>query len=140
MGAVKEHNTTLGGRRYRCKTFPASEGLLLLPRLISLAGEKVLRLFMESGDEGASALSQDPKVRSAVLVHVCERAEANDGLLVLRDLLRHTVWIREHKEPGGKPVHVDELIPTIFDEHFAGDYGHLLEVCVWVARVSFGGP
>ena len=26
-----------------------------------------------------------------------------------------------------------------FDTHFAGDYGHLLSVCIWVATVNFFG-
>lgn len=141
MGTVKEHVQRIDGKLYKCKTFPASDGLRLLPRIISLLGEEVANLVFSVDDDGMSVLMGDGKVRAAIMVKIAERAEENDGLLVLRDLMKYTTFVREHEEKGAPaPVEVPTPLLDIFDEHFAGDYLHLLNVAMWVGRASFGNP
>ena len=134
MGTIKTHTTTIDGIQYTTKTFPAAEGLQLLPRLISLLGEQVLSLFI-AGRHDIEHLAETPEVLAAMLARIADNAK-DGGLLVFRDLLRYTeadkVSIGDTQVPGSVFEH--------FDEHFAGRYGHLLKVCLWVARVSFSEP
>lgn len=141
MGAIKEHAEEIDGKLYRCKTFTASEGLVLFPRLVALLGEEMVNLVLATGDRQLADLLGDRKVVAAMMVKISERAAEDDGLLVLREVLKHTVYVRRHQEPGAKaPVEVPESVYKTFDEHFAGDYMHLLNVCIWVGRASFGAP
>lgn len=140
MGNIREHRQEIDGKLYVCKTFPASEGLIILPRLISLLGENVANLVFGIGEEEIDALMADPKLTTTIFVRIAERAEQNDGLLVLRDLMKYTTHMRRHQEPGQKVVEVPEPVYDMFDDHFAGNYMHLLNVAMWVGRASFGNP
>lgn len=146
MATIKEHEAEIDGKLYRCKTFPASEGLVILPKLISLMGDKIANLVFAAGDEGIETLMADSKTMAAILVNIAERAEENDGLLVLRDLMKYTTFIRRHREPktpndpNPKMVELPVPLTQSFDLHFAGEYLHLLNVAMWVGRASFGNP
>lgn len=146
MATVKEHEQEIDGKLYRCKTFPASEGLVILPKIVSLLGDKVANLVFAAGEEGAQKLMDDRKIMTTVMVNIAERAEENDGLLVLRDLMRYTVYVRKHQEkpsqenPKPAVVEIPEKVADNFDTHFAADYMHLLRVAMWVGRASFGNP
>ena len=47
MSVVTKHETVIDGKSYSCETFPASEGLVVLPKLVSLLGEKVVDLVFD---------------------------------------------------------------------------------------------
>jgi hypothetical protein len=138
MGVVSDKTATIDGINYSTKTLPASEGLKLAPKLISLFGEDVLSLFAAtSDDDKAERLLERPEVLGAVLTNMAERAtDSDDGWLVLKELMRYTksdrVRIGEVEGPGSVYDH--------FDTHFAGRYQHLLQVAMWAAMAGFGGP
>lgn len=146
MSTIKEHETEIDGKKYKCKTFPTSEGLVILPKIISLLGEKIANLVFAAGEEGMASLMEDQKTMAAIMVNIAERAEENDGLLVLRDLMKYTTYMRRHQEPKSKDnpnpavVEISESVYNNFDTHFAGNYMHLLNVGMWVGRASFGNP
>ena len=136
MGVVKTHEQVIDGKTYSCKTFPASEGLILLPKMLALLGEEVANLVFGLEDTDLETLMDDRKVVSAMLVRISERAAENDGLLILRDLMRYTECDKVRVGDADVRASVHER----FDEHFAGEYGHLIRVAVWVGRASFANP
>ena len=136
MGTIKTHTNVIDGKSYSCKTFPASEGLVILPKLITVLGEAVTNLvFGVEDDELAEAMS-NPKIIGAMLVKISEGVAENDGLLVLRDLLKYTTC--EQVQVGD--AQIPQSVYERFDTHFAGEYMHLINVTTWVARASFGNP
>lgn len=141
MGAIKEHKETIDGIDYTCRTFPASEGLVILPKLVSLLGDKVANLVFAVGEDGIESLMGDTKVMTQIMINIAERAEENDGLLVLRDLMKYTTYKEKIKDPLTKQVQeLDRSAYDKFDDHFAAKYMHLLNVSMWVGRASFGNP
>lgn len=133
---LKTHTQEIDGLVYETKTFPATEGLVLLPRLIALLGEQVFNLVFATNEEQMGGLMADPTVMGAIMVRIAERAAENDGLLVCKDLLKYTTCDKVQIGDGVFPSSVH----THFDNHFAGNYGHLLKVCAWVARATFVNP
>ena len=138
MSIVADHRTVIGGREYVAKTFTASEGLVLLPRLLALLGDDVARLVFAVGDEDQAKIFADPQLLAGILVRVSERAAENDGLLLVRDCFRHTTCT--NSKIGELEASVDLGKIHFFDQHFAGQYAHLFEVFAWIVRLSFGGP
>lgn len=119
----------IDGVMYTSTKLPARVGLELLPRVTGLLGAGLLRLVVTAEVEelGADRIM-------AALVMVSERA-MRDGLVPLvLDLLRNTACgkLRGSGEDG--PV------GPAFDDHFAGEYGHLLAVCAFVLAHNFKGP
>jgi len=137
MAKVKTHTETIDGKVYHTKTFPASEGLVILPKLMALLGDSVVSLIFGVEESQLDKLFSDPKIVGAVIVDVAKRASEGDGVLVLRDLLKYTDC---DQVDIGAAAPVKGSVHEWFDNHFAGDYLHMLNVCVWVARVSFGKP
>ena len=136
MGVIKKHETIIDEKPYSCETFPATEGLIILPKLISLLGEDVANLIFTVDDEQIGGLLENPKVLAAMMVKISERAAENNGLLVLKDLLKYTRCSAVRVGDATLEASVWER----FDSHFAGDYLHLFKVVSWVARASFGNP
>lgn len=133
MATIAQHTKLIDGTTYTTRTLPATEGLRILPRLIALFGEPVLKLmFTAEGDE-RGALLREPKVLAAVLHGMAENASETDGLLAVKDLLKATT---ADKVRIGE-AEVEESIHTHFDTHFAGRYTHLATVAMWVASVNF---
>ena len=136
MGTIKEHLTTIDNKEYSCKTFPATEGLVLLPKLIALMGDKVANLIFYTDDEQQKELVENPKTGIAIMVQISERAAENDGLLIIKEVLKYT----RCKQCRVGDAEVEASVYETFDHHFAGAYGHLFKVFSWVARVSFENP
>jgi len=136
MAAVTEHSTTIDGVTYRTRTYPATEAIDLLQRLARIVGEKVLALVMQVEDAEASLLAREAAVMVAIVSGAAERAAPGEFSQLAKSLLHHTtsdqVRIGETQVPGSVVDH--------FDTHFSGRYRHLLEVCIWAARLGFGGP
>lgn len=115
----------IDGLVYTSTKLPTSLGLELWPRVTALLGAALTRSLVTSDAAGI-----DP----GGLVRVAERA-MRDGLVPLvRDLLRKTQCGKLRST--GK----DGDVLSDFDEHFAGDYGHLLKVCVFVLTHNLRGP
>jgi hypothetical protein len=137
MAKVRVHTEMIDGKTYHTKTFPATEGLVILPKLMALLGDSVVSLIFGVEGDQLDKLFADPKIVGAVIVDVAKRAADNDGFLVLRDLLKYTEC--DQCDIGGDAP-IKGSVYEWFDRHFEGDYLHLLNVCVWVARVSFAKP
>ena len=138
MSIVAKHATVIGGHEYVTDTFPASEGLVLLPKLLALLGEDVARLVFSTSDEQQAQIFSSADLLAGILVKVSERAAANDGLLLVRDCFAHCRCTTG--KIGEATVEIDLGDVRRFDAHFAGKYGHLFEVFAWIVRLSFGSP
>lgn len=117
------------GVMYTSAKLPARVGLELGPRVISLLGPGLARLL-------AAADSDEIPVDklAAALVIVAERA-MRDGLVPLAlDLLART-QCAAFRGGGDGPITADR-----FDDHFAGEYLHLIKVCALVLAHNFRGP
>lgn len=115
----------IDGLMYTSTKLPASAGLALWPRVTALLGAALTKAVVtgESSD-------MDP----GVLVRLAERA-MRDGLVdLIRDLLARTdcFCLRSTGKPG--------KVAEDFDAHFAGEYAHLLKVCVFVLTHNLRGP
>lgn len=136
MATLKEHSRDFGGVTYTTKTLPASRGLVIMPKLMSLFGEALVGLFFATSEEDRETLLGDPKVLAAVISSIAEKAAEADGLLVIKDLLAEThadkVRVGDAEVPASVHAH--------FDHHFAGRYRHLVEVAMWVGSCNFMAP
>lgn len=135
MTIVNTHTQTIDGITYTAKTMPATVGLVILPKLIAMVGEPIVKL-MTSEKEVRDELVKSPAVLAAVLTSIATSAAKTDGLLVVKDLLAGVecdkVRIGETEVPGSADTH--------FDTHFAGRYKHLAEVAMWVITCNFVAP
>ena len=110
----------IDGLMYTSTKLPASIGLEIWPRLIALFGAALTRA-MATG-EGIDFLG------------LASRA-MDDGLMPLvRDLLQRMQCNKLRSTGKGGRVVKD------FDEHFAGEYGHLLRVCLLAVAHNLRGP
>jgi len=155
MGVVKEHSTVIDGITYTTKTFPATPGLDLIQRLSAMVGPDLATVIFASDDDGTggildllksvaepgdeedgSAMLQAMALAAAAIGKAAERAQPGEFAAFAKALLSRTtadkVTIGDAEGPG--------IVATHFDDHFAGRYLHLLEVCIWVARVGFVRP
>lgn len=115
----------IDGLRYTSTKLAATVGLELLPRITALFGSAFTRA-MATGDLGG--ISPD------VFVRVADRA-MRDGLWPLVRALLERMEVNELagiKEPGN--------VLDDFDDHFAGEYMHLLRVCLFALAHNFRGP
>ncbi len=137
MSVVSDKTTIIDGKTYTTKTLPASEGLRLMPKIITLFGEKILALFVSTDEKQAEGLLKNPKVVAAMLVEMAEKAgESEDGWLVMKDLMKYTTC--DKVQVGA--VEGEGSVFKHFDDHFAGDYQHLLQVAMWVTHAGFTKP
>lgn len=115
----------IDGLMYTSTKLSASVGLDLWPRVTALLGAGLAR---------AIATGSIAAVDANALLRVADRA-MRDGLLPLvRDLLQRMQCGKLHST--GKPGKVLDD----FDEHFAGEYGHLLRVCAFALIHNLRGP
>jgi hypothetical protein len=115
----------IDGLCYTSTKFAASTGLEIWPRITALLGAAFTR-SIATGDMGG--------VTADVFVRVADRA-MTDGLVPLvRDLMQRLKVDVLDGDTGGGDV-LDQ-----FDEHFAGEYGHLLRVCAFVIAHNLRGP
>jgi hypothetical protein len=130
---IKTYKETIDGKLYTTKTLPATEGLVLLPVIVNMLGEKVANLILATDDKQQGQLLADPKIVAAVLMAVAERASKEGGLLSLKDLLRYTEC--DTIQVGDATV--SGSVFDRFDTHFGGEYKHLFSVVWFVIRKNF---
>lgn len=131
---------THDGRDYYTTLLPASEALVLLPKLIAAFGDGVTSVLLAvKPGETASAIESlsDPLILGPLLQHIASACANNSGLLILRDVLRHTECA-QIKLDGGTILRASVF--DNFDHHFAGDLGNMLAVCIKAAQASFAKP
>lgn len=135
---VAEHETTIAGIQYKMKELPASEGLVIMPKLISLFGQPILKMLLSTSDAEQEEMFENKAVLAGIITQVSERAVAAEaGLLILRDLM---VGVTADKVRISPDATVEGSVREHFDTHFARRYMHLVEVAMWVAKVNFIEP
>jgi hypothetical protein len=114
------------GLVYTNTKLPAAVGLDVLPRVVSLLGPALMRVVVagESVDQTEFLLA---------VVAVAERA-MRDGLVGLMRQLCDKLQCS-----AVRPVNQPGSIGPAFDQHFAGEYGHLFRVLWFVLVHNFKG-
>lgn len=115
----------IDGLMYTSSKLPASIGLELWPRVMALFGSAVTK---------AVATGDTEDVGAQALLSVLDRA-MDDGLLPLvRDLMQRVQCNKLYttQQPGA--------VLSDFDEHFAGEYIHMLKVAAFAVMHNLKGP
>ena len=115
----------IDGLTYTSTKWAASVGLELWPRLTALLGSAFTK-GLATGDFDSVGLD--------AIVYVADRAIKDSLIPLVRDVLSR--------------MSVDKLYPLLqpgkvleqFDEHFAGEYVHLLKVCIFAIAHNIKGP
>lgn len=133
---LKTYTEVIDGATYSTTTLTATEGLVILPKLVALLGEDGLSLLIATSEEEQESLWENKEVQAALIMRLAENAAKDEGLLIVRRLLQNTTCDK---------IQVGDRLTTAkvrdnFDAHFAGNYMHLVRVAIWVGRMSFGKP
>lgn len=132
---MKTHTKVIDDVAYTTKTLTATEGLILMPKLVALFGSDLLRLMLGRSNEERAAIMAEPSTMAILLAAIAKNAAVNDGLLVVKELLATTTT--EHVRVGDTTV--PGRVIDHFDSHFDQRYQHLFEVALWVASCNFLG-
>lgn len=114
----------IDGLRYTSTKLPATVGLELIPRITALLGAAFKPL----------ALGSVEGISPEILIRIADRA-MRDGLPALAKDLLSRVEVNELAGIKSSGKVVDD-----FDDHFAGEYMHLLRVCLFALVHNFRGP
>jgi hypothetical protein len=135
MASKHERTTTIDGRVYRTTIFPTLAALELQRRLVSLLSEQVFTLFAAGSAEHRREALMSPIARAEIIHSVYTRANAGD-MSVLCDLMENTycdkIQLGDVTREGNVAEH--------FDEHFRGNFDHMLSVVSWVIEANYAGP
>lgn len=160
MSTIKEVHKTIDGVTYTATTLPATKGLVLFPRLVSLFGDGIVSLVVasdelpddedtDSGDVFQRIIAklvvaaQSPSTLAMVLARVANTAAdpegifKGQGLLVLKQMLDGVT--ADKVRIGGDAETSGTNVLEFFDTHFQGRLKHLLAVCVWIGQINFFG-
>lgn len=133
---LKKFTEVIDDISYTTTMLPATQGIIIMPKLIDLLGETAMTLLIATSEQQKDVLLNDDETKAALISSIAERAAEDNGLLIVKELLKHTtcdkIQIGDNFVTGN--VHEN------FDDHFAGRYMHLVNVALWVGRVSFAGP
>lgn len=136
MARYRENDAaeTIDGLVYTSSKLPTMRGLAMLGRLAVALGEQGLRLIatnVVSLRSSFSAAIAKPQLFTAV-VQIMQGL--NDDANLIPDLLAQ---VKCNKiRPAGKP---GELTRSAIDQHFMGEYPHLLEVVQFVVSHNLAG-
>lgn len=120
----------IDGLVYTSQKLPASVGLALWPRLVSLLGRGVTEALATGDVDNVDWLS--------TLIRISDRA-MQDGLgPIVAGLLARMQCNKRRGFTDGGPIGPGD--GSAFDEHFAGEYLHLLKVCVLAVAHNLRGP
>lgn len=136
MSGLPTTSFSVDGRDYATTLLPAREALVLLPKLGALIGRDLVSLMLATKDLDSASLLEDPETLGAIISTVAENAAKGNGLLLLHELMRHTTC----KQIQLANSVVEASVYDAFDTHFAGEYMHLINVAIQVARASFIKP
>jgi hypothetical protein len=124
------------GRDYKTTLLPATQALVLMPKIIALLGKEITTLVLASGEDGLQQLLSNPEILASMLHTISKNAAESNGLLLLHEIVRHTSCKQVQMASGLMEAPLYEA----FDGHFAGDHTHLFKVCIFAARASFTKP
>jgi hypothetical protein len=131
---ITEHSAH--GHEYKTHLMPASESLVVLPKLIVLLGKNNTALLLATPGDKLGKLLEEPEVLAAIFHTISTNAADNNGLLVMREIMRRTTV----KVTLASGTAVDASLYEQFDTHFAGRLMEMFEVFIAVARASFTAP
>ncbi len=138
MGYVKAHSKTIDGVTYTATTLPATQGLAIFPRLVALLGEQGVALLFGAGAESFGNMMEDPKVVGALVTHIAKGITNAGGQPT--DVLRDIMATCSADKCRMGDTEVQASVFEHFDEHFSGDYMHLLKVVGWIGQINFMKP
>lgn len=118
----------IDGIKYKSTKWPAGDGLDLWVRLGRVLGSGLTRMVATGDVENVDELAV-----IGALVAVCEKAQQESLELLARSVLRGVTSAALRGDKQGNVV-------DHFDEHFAGEYGHLLKVCAFAIAHNLKGP
>lgn len=121
---------TIDGLVYTNTKLPTSKGLEIIPLLISVLGEDLMKVIVFQ-------VKLDPKQAAAIAMEVAKRL-SQVGIVELAQTLVSKMKVNQYmlgdETAEGGPVLAQ------FDAHFAGEYQHLANVLMFSIRHNFQGP
>lgn len=115
----------IDGLVYTSTKLAADDGLEIWPRVLGLIGPALTR---------AIAMGEDFEPTADMLTAIADRAQ-RDGLTPLARMLLVRVQCNAIRPTGAQ----GDLLPH-FGSHFAGEYVHLLKVCMFALSHNLRGP
>ena len=116
----------IDGLMYTSSKLPASTGVQIWPQLISVFGEGITTSI--------ATASTDETFAASALVSIMKNI-ADEGVLpLIRDLLQRVQCNKLYTTQQPGPVVSD------FDEHFAGEYMHMIKVAGFALVHNLKGP
>ncbi len=144
MGIINKKSKVIGGVTYTTTTFTAAEALVVWPRVLALLGDGLVSMLFSSEADERGEILADPKVQSAIMVGLAERAADPDGIFkgeglleLVKDFLQKTTCDQLRIGDTTVPDAQGNGLVTHFDQHFTGRMGHLMEVCMFVGEANF---
>ncbi len=118
----------IDGLLYTTTKLPCTKGLEVFQHLQAVLGP-VLPAVITGNFKGL-----DPRLASLV----AENGIRHGMVAMVKDLLSSTVV--NHLRSGGVLAEKGGNVRMHFDEHYSGEYPHLLRVCLFVLAHNFRGP
>ena len=125
---------TIDGIVYTSDKLPTTTGLIIWPRLIRLLGEQLLAAVI-TGNLSVFEDDETGELSAIAAMRVAERADEIDFPDLARRLLANIRANKVNRIDGN-----EGLIADHFDEHFSGEYLHLIKVLVFAAQHNIMGP
>lgn len=117
----------IDGIVYTSTKLPLGTGIEVGSRVSVILGQSLFRMI--SIGEGAI-------FQADLITPIATRIVQDGGMSLVRLLMSRTKVNRYQGQPGSKGGDLNDAI----DEHFSGEYGHLLKVCFFVLAHNFRGP
>lgn len=116
----------IDGLMYTSSKLPASTGVQLWPQLIAVFGEGLTKSM--------ATASSDESFAASALISIMKNISDEGVLSLIRDLLQRVKCNKLYtsQQPGS--------VLSDFDEHFAGEYMHLLKVTGFALVHNLKGP
>jgi hypothetical protein len=140
-GVRGEQTRTIAGRTYTTKPLPGRVGLDILARIISYSGQAVVTMFFAAPPEKREQIFANPGIVANILTEFCTNALADRGHAarptdLIYEIMANTecdkIRLGNTEVPGNVQKH--------FDQHFAADYRHMIEVFQFVGEANFSNP
>ena len=136
MAVITEHSKVINEITYTTSTFPATQALNVAQHMLGVVPDNVAELLLGAEAPDLNKVLDDPGLMFEIARKLAASAPPNDLSVLAKELLARTT---------AKPLRIgdaeaDGSVVEHFDTHFTGRLSHMLNVCIWVARVGFGEP
>jgi len=124
---IEGHTRTINGHMYNISTMPAFHGFSVSQRLLKIVGPPMSEVAESIGDVGGDIdLSMVEINLPTVVDHFIRSLESEDSQKLLKDLFVGVLV-------DGKDLSND----SIFNNHFAGNFGEMVDVIIEIIRINF---